>query len=119
MLSKTINLIIIITVLIIFNRCCDNHELDSEIPSCIDDKIEIFKTIAVQKPPAKIWKWEVDGQTYYYIPSECCDQFNFLYDDNCIKVCAPDGGFSGAGDGNCPDFQGTIERTLVWEDQRN
>jgi len=47
------------------------------------------------------------------------EEFNFLYDDNCKKVCAPDGGFSGAGNGNCPDFQGTIERTLVWEDQRN
>jgi len=119
MLSKTINIIIIINVLIISNTCCDNLELGSEIPLCIENKIEIIKKAAVRNPPVQVWKWEVDEQTYYYITSECCDQFNFLYDDNCNIVCAPDGGFTGDGDGNCPDFRGFIERTLVWEDPRN
>ena len=119
MFSKTINIIIIIIVLIIFNTCCDKRELDSEIPACIEEEIEIFKNSAVKEPSAQVWKWQVDDKTYYYIPSECCDQFNFLYDENCQIICAPDGGFSGAGDGNCPDFQGPIERTLVWVDQRD
>ena len=73
----------------------------------------------VRNPPTKVWKWEVDGSTYYYITSDCCDQYNYLYDENCNVVCAPDGGFTGTGDGNCPVFIEQIVSTLIWEDSRD
>jgi len=56
---------------------------------------------------------------FYYITSDCCDQFNYLYDDKCNLICAPDGGLSGMGNGKCPNFNGQIEKTLVWLDDRN
>lgn len=92
---------------------------NSNIPACIDDKIGEILNEEVRNPPAQIWEWNEDEQTYYYITSDCCDQYNYLYDINCIEICAPDGGITGTGDGNCPDFVGDIERTLVWEDIRN
>ena len=72
----------------------------------------------VQNPAAKVWKWSVDGSEYFYITSGCCDQFNYLYNKKCNEVCAPDGGFAGIGDGNCPTFEGEISKSLVWEDNR-
>ena len=98
---------------------CDKSESEIDAPSCIIKEIQQIENVDVRNPPAKVWKWEVDEQIYYYITSSCCDQFNYLYDVNCIVVCAPDGGITGSGDGNCPAFVGQIEKTLVWEDERN
>lgn len=106
-----------LALILIFNSCT-KVDLNVDAPSCIEAKIRKLQKDGVNNPPAQVWKWEVDGKTYYYITSDCCDQYNYLYDDNCTQVCAPDGGFSGTGDGNCPDFNGTIEKTLVWKDNR-
>jgi hypothetical protein len=89
-----------------------------DVPNCVKIKIRKIKREEVRNPPAIVWEWKVNGKTYYYITSDCCDQFNYLYDDNCKEVCAPDGGFSGEGDGNCPEFNGQVEKTLIWEDGR-
>jgi len=98
---------------------CTNSDLDIDAPACIESKIENILANEVTNPPTQVWKWEVDEKTYYYITSDCCDQFNYLYDTNCELVCAPDGGITGTGDGNCPEFTGDITKTLVWEDQRD
>lgn len=97
---------------------CEKIDLKKEVPGCIEKKIRKIKKADVARPPIQVWEWQVDGNTYYYITAACCDQFNYLYDNNCNEVCAPDGGFSGAGDGNCPVFDGPIEKTLVWEGDR-
>jgi hypothetical protein len=44
----------------------------------------------------------VAGRAYYYAVSGCCDQLNALFDAAGGYVCAPDGGFTGRGDGRCP-----------------
>lgn len=98
---------------------CDKQDIEKAIPDCVVEKIEAIKAQPVYSPPGSVWEWKVDGKTYYYVTSDCCDQFNFLYDDECQEVCAPDGGFTGEGDGNCPEFNGQIEKTLIWEDERN
>lgn len=97
---------------------CENSNTTIDIPTCIETKIQELKNKPVQNPPTKIWKWEVNGQTYYYITSNCCDQYNYLYNSNCEIVCAPDGGLTGKGDGKCPVFTNKIVKTLVWEDTR-
>jgi hypothetical protein len=97
---------------------CKSSESIIDYPSCIAEKIQELKKSEIQNPPAQVWKWEVNGLTYYYITSDCCDQFNYLYDEDCNVVCAPDGGFTGNGDGNCPEFTSEIVRTLLWEDLR-
>ena len=97
---------------------CKEVDTAVDVPSCIERKIRKIKREDVRNPPAKVWKWEDAGQIYYYITSDCCDQFNYLHDKNCDIVCAPDGGFTGGGDGTCPDFGEDLKTTLVWEDDR-
>jgi hypothetical protein len=109
----------LIVFIILSLTCCEEENCEIDIPACIEKKIEEIKMEEVRNPPAQVWRWEVDEQTYYYITSDCCDQYNYLYDENCNVVCAPDGGISGMGDENCPDFVEQIEKTLVWEDSRN
>ena len=105
--------------IILFLICCEKENCEIDIPACIDKKIEAIKMEEVRNPPAQIWEWEVDEHTYYYITSDFCDQWNYLYDEECNVICAPDGGITGMGDGNCPNFVEQIEKTLVWEDNRN
>ncbi|REE83065.1 hypothetical protein BX611_0345 [Lutibacter oceani] len=97
---------------------CNDSDLEIAVPSCIKNKIEIIKNNEISNPPTQIWKWETDDETYYYITSDCCDQYNYLYANNCEIICAPDGGFTGNGDGNCPIFSNEIIKTLIWEDNR-
>ena len=97
---------------------CNNSDNEIDAPTCIETKILEIKKSDIQNPPAKVWKWEVDGDIYYYLTSDCCDQYSYLYNENCEIVCAPDGGITGNGDGKCPVFTNKIVKTLVWEDER-
>ena len=97
---------------------CSKIDVKKDVPFCIEQKIKEIKNEPVQNPPAEVWEWKTDTETYYYITSDCCDQYNYLYDDDCNIVCAPDGGFTGNGDGQCPDFSSTPVKTLIWEDER-
>jgi hypothetical protein len=47
------------------------------------------------------------GNSAYLIPSPCCDKFDYFYDARGVIVCAPSGGFTGRGDGSCPEILGT------------
>ena len=116
--QKHLILLLLTTVLFTLTNCT-KLDLEIEVPVCIEDKIEVLKNAPVQNPPAIVEQWNVDHTTYYYITSDCCDQFNYLYDENCNQVCAPDGGITGKGDGNCPTFNGAVISRLVWEDDRN
>ncbi len=55
----------------------------------------------------------------YFVPQQCCVLFSTFYDADGNEICAPDGGFTGKGDGQWPDF--FTERTdekLVWKDMQ-
>ena len=114
-MKKTLLIIILILPLL----SCDNEECGAEVPSCIERIIDEIKSGTVWNPPAQVWKWETDENTYYYITSDCCDQWNYLYDEQCNVVCAPDGGITGMGDRNCPEFNESIVKSLIWSDDRN
>lgn len=98
---------------------CKKLDIKIDVPNCIEQKIRKLYNSKVQNPPAKVYQWEVDGKVYYYFTSDCCDQFNYLYDEACNVVCAPSGGFTGSGDGTCPEWQGQKVETLIWEDDRD
>lgn len=99
--------------------CSQKSQTTSEIPACIQEKIEQFKQNPPQNPPVEIWRWtKKDGTNYYYITSPCCDQYNYIHNENCERVCAPDGGFTGQGDGKCPDLKENVIQTLIWKDDR-
>ena len=42
------------------------------------------------------------------------DYDNLLFDDNCNYICAPSGGFSGAGDGKCRRDLVTSNGEDIW-----
>jgi len=89
-------------------------------PPWLDQLILQFESAPIGNPPRAIWKYHFHGQTVYYTPPQCCDQFSVLYDSTGAVLCAPDGGFTGAGDGRCPDFfQKRTDETLVWMDPRH
>jgi len=60
--------------------------------------IQAFKLLPKGNPPRSITQYLYKGQTVYYVPAQCCDQYSDLYDENCNFLGHPDGGFSGAGD---------------------
>jgi hypothetical protein len=90
------------------------------IPDWLNKQISEFQDAPLGNPPQSIWQYEYKGSTVYYIPSQCCDQFSQLFDSNGILICAPDGGFSGRGDGKCLDFsQARKNKVLIWQDTRS
>lgn len=88
-------------------------------PEWVAQLIARFQNEPIGNPPQSIWQYEYKGQTVYYVPPQCCDQFSTLYDASGNRVCAPDGGFTGRGDGRCPDFiAARTKEALVWQDMR-
>lgn len=115
-MNKLLRIVLIIPALLLFLGSCQKLKLPNEVPVCIEKKIKKIKREKEWNPPAEVWRWETGGVVYYYFTADCCDQLNFLYDENCQIVCAPDGGFTGAGDGNCPTFPDPVKKTLLWKD---
>jgi hypothetical protein len=106
----------LLAILLTATSACKKLDLEEDVPACIETKIGDIQQQDTYNPPAEVWRWEVDGQSYYYFTSDCCDQFNMLYNEDCDFVCAPDGGITGNGDGNCPQWTSEPVRTLVWRD---
>ncbi len=86
-------------------------------PACVQALITAAASRPVGNPPRSIYQCTYRGATVYYLPPQCCDQFSALIASDCTPICAPDGGFTGGGDGRCPDFTRT-SCTLLWQDDR-
>ncbi len=91
----------------------------ANLPTCIKALIEKMKTAAITNPPSKLYRYTFESKTVYYVPAVCCDQFSDLYNDSCIIIAHPDGGFTGKGDKRLPTFRTTkSNEKLIWEDIR-
>jgi hypothetical protein len=89
-------------------------------PPWLDTLIAEFQSEAVGNPPRSIYQYTYHGQTVYYVPAQCCDEFSTLYASDGSVLCAPDGGITGKGDGRCPDFLTTrTDEVLIWSDPRS
>lgn len=97
---------------------CDKPDVSVAVPKCIETKIKAIENGPVSNPPKEVWLWEYNGVKYYYFTAACCDQFSELYDANCNLVCAPDGGITGGGDGNCVPGIQSATKTFIWKDPR-
>ena len=107
----------ILLSLIVFN--CKQSTSTDENPDWIKSLIEKYQNDTVNYQPQSIWRYEYKGQIVYYVPPICCDQSSILYDANGNVICSPDGGFSGNGDGRCPDFfQERKNEKLIWKNPR-
>lgn len=87
----------------------------SSLPEWLRGKIGQFEALPPDRAPLGIWQITHKGQPAFYLLSPCCDQYNPLFSAEGNEVCNPSGGFTGRGDGKCPNpmDQGT-KATLVW-----
>jgi hypothetical protein len=98
---------------------CTHSPSPDENPGWVKNLVSTYEKDSVGNPPRSIWQYEYKSQIVYYVPPQCCDQFSTLYDANGLVICAPDGGFTGHGDGKCPDFfQERKNEKLIWKDLR-
>ncbi len=88
------------------------------LPVCVKVLIEKMKSVPVTNPPRKIYSYTYMGKKVFYVPAVCCDNFNDLYNDSCISMGHPDGGFTGKGDGSIKDFNTATAEKLWWADSR-
>jgi len=109
-INNLLNKILLLFLCLYCLTTCQKVEFEIEdVPNCFKKKVR-------QNDVRIIRKWEVDNQVFYSISyNNCADCFTELYDENCEYICAPSGGFSGGGDGNCPTWNGTITTTVAWE----
>jgi len=90
-------------------------ETDAPLPNCIKNKIDSFKLKEAHEKPQRVLEYVYKGKKVYYVVMPCCDFFNEVYDDKCNFLGAPDGGFTGKGDGKIPDFFTEAKNEkLVW-----
>jgi hypothetical protein len=111
-------LIAIVLVSILESQGCNKQRM-ARIPACIQSKIEAIQQQPRYNPPATVYRYFYVDKYVYLFSSDCCDQYNYVYDKDCRMICAPSGGITGKGDGKCPNFeQVATEKTLIWKDER-
>ena len=89
------------------------------IPTCIQAKIDSIKKLPKYNPPAEVNEYSYKDKRVFLFSSDCCDNFNLLFDENCKYVCAPTGGITGKGDMSCTDFTEKAKLVkLIWKDER-
>jgi hypothetical protein len=89
--------------------------INTAVPSCIKNKIDSFKVKEAHEKPQRVLEYTYKGKKVYYVVMPCCDFYNEVYDDKCNFLGAPDGGFTGKGDGKIPDFfEEAKSEKLVW-----
>jgi len=110
---------LITAVLIISIFCFGKCKKEPMLADCIQQKIDSIKVQPRWNPPAQVDEYIYNRKRVYLFSSDCCDQYNTLYDEACNYICAPSGGFTGRGDGRCTDFKTAAQfvRT-VWKDPR-
>jgi hypothetical protein len=92
---------------------------DTTTPVCVLNIIANLQQQQPFNPRAVVNEYYYLGQRVFYVSSDCCDQYNSLYDAHCNILCAPDGGITGHGNGLCSDFYHTaVFQRQVWADPR-
>lgn len=87
----------------------------NSLPEWLRVKIGKYEALPADHAPLGIWRIAHNGQPAYYLYSPCCDQYNPLFNAEGSEICNPSGGFTGRGDGKCPEpmDRGT-KAALVW-----
>jgi len=110
---------LIASVLILTATVCSKKNTEAGWSSCIQQKIDSIKKQPRWNPPATVNEYIYKGKTVYLFSSNCCDQYNIVYNNQCNYICAPSGGYTGKGDFKCEDFNASAMHVrLVWKDER-
>lgn len=88
---------------------------EPELPTCIQTLIQQKGQEKTGQSFIAIYRYKYQNRYVYFGYADCCDQFNVLFDKDCQLLCSPNGGFTGGGDGKCPNFfKEATDRTEVW-----
>ncbi len=111
--------IVMIASLIVTHKQCSSNTANQSMLVCVQKKIDSIKVQPKWNPPAQVDEYLYKGKTVYLFSADCCDQYTTVTDANCNIICAPSGGLTGSGDGNCDDFNTAAKHIrLVWKDKR-
>jgi len=114
---KSLLLTLAIFLTMVAEKC--KRDKEERVPVCIQQKIDQIKKEPKWNPPAEVHEYIYNDRRVFYFSSNCCDQYNMVYDENCNVVCAPSGGITGKGDGKCSDFNNNAKEVkLIWKDDR-
>lgn len=95
------------------------REEEERSNSWIEELIKKEESAPAANPPASLTRCSYKNQVVYYLPPRCCDVPSTLYDEEGKIICHPDGGFTGKGDGKCPDYSNQKSNcTVIWRDTR-
>lgn len=81
-----------------------NTQFKDSLPPCLKEILLKGNKDIPPSIPLSIIEYQYNGKKVYYLKAECCDQMNKVYDDSCHYLGAPDGGFTGRGDGKLNGF---------------
>lgn len=88
----------------------------STIPACVQQLLDEAAKAEPPVLPLEVTEYSYKGRTVYLFQADCCDFLNIAYDDQCKRICAPSGGFTGRGDGQCTDFDSLARKIrVVWK----
>ncbi|WP_345119918.1 DUF6970 domain-containing protein [Hymenobacter antarcticus] len=88
-------------------------------PGWLKDRIAAVLSERKRNPITRILRYQYEGKDVYYVSAPCCDQYSQVFDTKGKLICQPDGGITGKGDGQCPDFEkNKSNEKLVWQDPR-
>jgi hypothetical protein len=111
--------ILLLIIILLSSQPGCQKKLHADAPSCIKDKIRKIAAQPKWNPPATVTEYLYNGKKVYLFSSDCCDQYNELFDNNCTYLCAPSGGISGGGDRKCSDFDSKATFIqVIWKDPR-
>lgn len=112
------NVIIVSLVSFLLTACSNKMQTTASIPQCLVTKIDSMRMNTKANPPASVIRYTYKGNSVFYITLGCCDQFNPVYNSDCVYMGAPDGGITGKGDGKIPDFfANATNKKVVWENK--
>ena len=109
---------------LLFMAACQSHgnptstESTAPIPAWLQQRLAEYERMDAAARPVAVRSWVDQGRTFYYIVAGCCDRFNEVYDQNGRYVCAPDGGYTGRGDGKCVGLNQRQSMQSVWPQTR-
>jgi hypothetical protein len=88
-------------------------------PAWLAILIQQLEMQPVANPPAFVASYEYNGEIVYFVPQRCCDIASLVYRSDGTIICNADGGFTGKGDGRCPDFfAARRNERIIWRDPR-
>jgi len=89
------------------------------IPVCVKKILDEAAKEIPANLPLQVDEYSFRGKTVFLFTADCCDFYNVVYSDSCVKICAPSGGITGKGDGQCPEFSKEARHVkLIWKKEQ-